>query len=68
MKQLKKWRKPFLILLGVALFLLVGSHIPNYLSLDNILNVVRQSSIVSLVSYGMAMVIIIKGIDLSVVV
>lgn len=65
-KQLKKWRKPFLILLGVALFLLVGSRIPNYLSLDNILNVVRQSSIVSLVSYGMAMVIIIKGIDLSV--
>jgi ribose transport system permease protein len=51
---------------GAAVFLLLAFQVPNFLSVDNLLNVVRQSSIVSLVSYGMAMVIIIKGIDLSV--
>lgn len=65
-KQQRNWRKIGLISLAVIAFLIGGSFIPNYLSLANILNVVRQSSIVSLVSYGMAMVIIVKGIDLSV--
>ena len=55
-----------MILLGIGVFIALGLQIPNYLTLNNMLNVVRQSSIVSLVSYGMAMVIIVKGIDLSV--
>jgi len=50
----------------VALIAIVGIRIPKFLSLENILNVIRQTSIVSLVSYGSAMVIIVKGIDLSV--
>lgn len=58
--------KTGLLIGAIVVFLLVGSQIPNYLSLQNIFNVVRQSSIVSLVAYGMTMVIIVKGIDLSV--
>ena len=52
--------------LVIALIVVLGVKIPKFLSLENILNVIRQTSIVSLVSYGSAMVIIIKGIDLSV--
>ena len=44
----------------------VSIKIPRFLSLDNILNVLRQTAIVAIVSFGSAMVIIIKGIDLSV--
>lgn len=58
--------KTVLIIAALTAFLLVGSQIPNYLTVQNIFNVIRQSSIVSLVAYGMTMVIIIKGIDLSV--
>lgn len=56
------------ILLGVAAvaILAAGLAIPRFLTLENILNVFRQTAIVSLVSYGMAMVIIVRGIDLSV--
>lgn len=55
-----------MILAAVVLFIAVGLQIPNYLTVKNIFNVIRQSSIVSLVAYGMTMVIIVKGIDLSV--
>lgn len=54
---------PFLI---VMLFLGLGATIPNFLSSRNLLNVVRQNSIISIVAYGMTMVIIVKGIDLAV--
>lgn len=59
-------KKAVFILLITILFLIVGSRIPNYLTSRNIMNVIRQSSIVALVAYGMTMVIIVKGIDLSV--
>lgn len=57
-----------LLLLGLmaAVIIASGLMIPRFLSLENILNVIRQTAIVSLVSYGSAMVIIIRGIDLSV--
>ena len=61
--------KPYKVVLPVIVVLLLivaGIKIPRFLSVDNILNVIRQTSIVSLVSYGSAMVIIAKGIDLSV--
>ena len=63
-KNLRISKKTMLIIGAVLLFLIVGSQIPNYLTVRNIFNVIRQSSIVSLVSYGMTMVIIVKGIDL----
>ena len=50
----------------VAVLVVAGIRIPRFLTLENILNVIRQTSIVSLVAYGSAMVIIVKGIDLSV--
>ena len=53
-------------LLMAVLFLGGGAFIPYFLSPRNLLNVVRQSSIISLVAYGMTMVIIVKGIDLAV--
>lgn len=63
---MKNSKKILLICGAFVLFLLAGSQIPNFLTTRNVLNVIRQSSIVSLVAYGMTMVIIIKGIDLSV--
>lgn len=64
--KLKISRKAVMILAAVVLFIAVGLQIPNFLTVKNIFNVIRQSSIVSLVAYGMTMVIIVKGIDLSV--
>ncbi len=57
-----------LILVGfiIAVLTTAGTSIPQFLTVDNILNVIRQTAIVSLVSYGSAMVIIVRGIDLSV--
>lgn len=67
MKDIRiNWKKVGTVILILLLFLLVGSQIPYFLSPGNLLNVVRQSSIISIVAYGSAMVIIIKGIDLSV--
>lgn len=61
-----KSKKTLFILAVTAVFLAVGLQIPNFLALPNVLNVIRQSAIVSLVAYGMTMVIIVRGIDLSV--
>ena len=61
-----KFKNLIPLALIAAVLLITGLLIPRFLSLDNILNVIRQTAIVSLVSYGSAMVIIIKGIDLSV--
>ena len=55
-----------LIAAVVIAVIFVSIKIPRFLSLNNILNVLRQTSIVAIVSFGSAMVIIIKGIDLSV--
>ena len=58
--------KIIIALVVVALLVVAGLTIPNFLSVRNILKVMRTSSIVSIVSFGSAMVIIVKGIDLSV--
>jgi ribose/xylose/arabinose/galactoside ABC-type transport system permease subunit len=52
----------------VILFLciLIGILNPAFLSLDNLLNVLLQASIVTLVAVGMTVVIILGGIDLAV--
>lgn len=49
-----------------AVFIVAGSFIPGFLSIRNLMNVIRQSSIIAICACGMTMVIIIKGIDLSV--
>ena len=53
-------------LLGVAAFAAAGLLIPNFLTAANLLNVVRQSSIIGICAVGMTTVIVILGIDLSI--
>src|SRR5260370_2319923 len=52
--------------LGVAALAAAGLLVPNFLTPANILNVVRQSSIIGICAVGMTMVIVILGIDLSI--
>ena len=58
-------RRGLALLIPVAAFLALGSQVPHFLDLSNLLNVVRQSSIIGICAVGMTFVIIIKGIDLS---
>ncbi|MGE7121610.1 ABC transporter permease [Peribacillus sp. NPDC046944] len=54
----------FLIFLG---FILIGSLLSDqFLSVQNLLNLLQQSSFVGIVSIGMTFVILVAGIDLSV--
>jgi ribose transport system permease protein len=57
--------KYILMVLPVFLFICIGLFIPNFLEPENLLNVVRQSSIIAICAVAMTMVIIIRGIDLS---
>ncbi|MFP3656794.1 ribose ABC transporter permease, partial [Burkholderia sp. SIMBA_052] len=41
----------------------IVSH--NFLTVDNLLNVMRQASINALIAFGMTLVILLGGIDLS---
>ncbi|MBB3260783.1 ribose/xylose/arabinose/galactoside ABC-type transport system permease subunit [Paraburkholderia bannensis] len=54
---------PFIALLIIAVALSIVS--PNFLTLDNLLNVMRQASINALIAFGMTLVILLGGIDLS---
>jgi ribose transport system permease protein len=54
---------PFIALLVIAVGLSVVSH--NFLTVDNLLNVMRQASINALIAFGMTLVILLGGIDLS---
>jgi|HubBroStandDraft_5_1064220.scaffolds.fasta_scaffold103936_2 ribose transport system permease protein len=58
-------RQGFVLLILAAGFVAVGSQVPHFLDLANLLNVVRQSSIIGICAVGMTFVIVIKGIDLS---
>ena len=53
-------------LLGVAALAAAGLLVPHFLTPANLLNVVRQSSIIGIGAVGMTMVIVILGIDLSI--
>jgi ribose/xylose/arabinose/galactoside ABC-type transport system permease subunit len=53
-------------LLGVATLAAAGLLVPHFLTIGNLLNVVRQSSIIGIGAVGMTMVIVILGIDLSI--
>ena len=67
MQFFKKYQKTLLMAIGcVALFLIGGAFVPNFLRPGNLLNVIRQSSVIAIAAVGMSQVIVIKGIDLSV--
>ncbi|RAK10608.1 ribose ABC transporter membrane protein [Halanaerobium saccharolyticum] len=50
----------------LALIIILSFLSPYFLTIPNLLNVVRQVSIIAIVSFGMTMVILTGGIDLSV--
>ena len=50
----------------VCVFILAGIRYPAFLSSENLLNILRQNSMLGLVSLGMTFVILSGGIDLSV--
>jgi len=59
--------RSFYAFLGVFILSFVLSIIsPHFLTMSNILNVLRQVSIIAIISIGMTLVIILGGIDLSV--
>jgi ribose/xylose/arabinose/galactoside ABC-type transport system permease subunit len=53
-----------LVLLLICIFLALRA--PNFLTIDNLLNILRSVSMLGLLAFGMTMVIIAKEIDLSV--
>ena len=55
---------PFIGLLLIVTVISIMS--PNFLTLNNLLNVLRQVSINALIAFGMTFVILTGGIDLSV--
>lgn len=60
-------RRGSIALISVVVFLALGCQVPHFLDPSNLLNVVRQSSIIGICAMGMTFVIVIKGIDLSLV-
>ncbi|MBB2927715.1 ABC transporter permease [Paraburkholderia silvatlantica] len=54
---------PFVALLIISVALSIVSR--DFLTLDNLLNVMRQASINALIAFGMTLVILLGGIDLS---
>ncbi|MEG2858826.1 MAG: ABC transporter permease, partial [Clostridia bacterium] len=63
MRKNRRWLTPVCVIL---LCLIGGSLVPNFLKPANLLNVVRQCSIIAICAVGVTQVIVIKGIDLSV--
>jgi putative xylitol transport system permease protein len=55
-----------ILVIFAAVFVYLSVFAENFLDIDNLTNVVRQSSIIGLVALGMTFVMITAGIDLSV--
>ena len=56
----------FLPVVLVALVVVLALFVPRFLSLQNVLNVLRSSSYLVIISAGQMMVLIVGGFDLSV--
>ena len=67
MKKVKHFMGDNAFLIGLAFLLLVGTLInPSFLTLSNLSNILRQNSTISIITLGMAVVIISGSIDLGV--
>lgn len=55
-----------ILVIFAVVFILLSFNAPNFLDVDNLTNVVRQSSIIGFIAIGMTYVMITAGIDLSV--
>lgn len=63
----KEWLSKLGPLIGLILLIVIVSVLnPSFLSITNILNVLRQVSISAIIAFGMTFVILTGGIDLSV--
>jgi len=59
------WKNYSIIVVCVVLFIIVGIFEPRFLQFNNIILILRHSSIVGIIALGMTFVIITGGIDLS---
>ena len=59
-------RLPVLLAILVGLVALLGWHEPRFIEINNLINILRQSSMVGLIALGMTLVILTGGIDMSV--
>jgi len=59
------WREYSIIIVCIVLFSAIGVYQPRFLSVNNLLLILRNSSFVGLIALGMTFVIITGGIDLS---
>lgn len=66
MKDIIKLHEMVLILILISLCVIFTIMSPNFLSISNILQVSRQSAELGIIALGMSVVLITKGIDLSV--
>ena len=64
MKTIKQML-PLLIAM-TGLLLLFGVRVPNFLSIENMLDLIQQISVNAIMAFGMTLVILVCGIDLSV--
>lgn len=65
--DMKKFAQDNIPLIGLLLLMAVVSLMsPNFLTVDNLLNILRQTSINAIIAMGMTFVILTAGIDLSV--
>ena len=55
-----------LIMAMAGLLVLFALYVPNFLHVDNILDLIQQISVNAILAFGMTLVIVIGGIDLSV--
>ena len=61
------WREYSIVVVFVAILLISGAAAPRFLSPGNLLNILRNTSVVGSIALGMTFVIIAGGIDLSAV-
>jgi ribose/xylose/arabinose/galactoside ABC-type transport system permease subunit len=67
LKHLLRGERPYMLYIAFAVMLVVFSFAsPWFLSVDNFLNIGRQTTLVSIIAVGMTFVIIARQIDLSV--
>src|SRR5699024_5708260 len=67
MRKFVSLLKEYNLFLIFIIFLIIGSLVSdNFFTLQNIYNILQQSSFIGIVSIGMTFVILVAGIDLSV--
>ena len=66
LKYIVRDQRLVLLLLIIVLSIIIGSINPRFLTLNNIIMILQQVSILGVITLGMAMLMLSKGLDLSV--